>query len=87
MLPLRATVDLGSMAMKEYSAFPKAPAVLEHHHQIIVSYPGHSMGFFYSSAEMQSVYSIAPADWAKVSVCKSLVLYRNIRNVLLCVNN
>ena len=26
MLPLRARVDLGVMAMKEYSAFPKAPA-------------------------------------------------------------
>ena len=30
-----------------------------------VSYPGHSLGMFYPSAEMQSVYSAAPADWAK----------------------
>ena len=35
-LPLRARVDLGAMAMKGYSAFPKAPALLEPHHQIFV---------------------------------------------------
>ena len=34
-LPIRAKVDLGAMAMKEYSAFPKAPALLEPHHQIV----------------------------------------------------
>ena len=34
-LPFRARVDLGAMAMKEYSAFPKAQALLEHHHQIV----------------------------------------------------
>ena len=33
---LRARVDLGAMAMKGYSAFPKAlPALLEPHHQIV----------------------------------------------------
>ena len=31
-LPLRAAVDLGAMVMKEYSAFPKAPALLKPHH-------------------------------------------------------
>ena len=30
-LPLRARVDLGVMIMKGYSAFPKAPALLEPH--------------------------------------------------------
>ena len=30
-LPLQATVDLGAMAIKEYSTFPKAPALLEPH--------------------------------------------------------
>ena len=34
-LPLQARVDLGAMAMKGYSAFPKAPALLEPHHQIV----------------------------------------------------
>ena len=30
----------------------------------LMSYPGHSLGDSYPSAEMQSVYSTAPADWA-----------------------
>ena len=34
-LPLRATVELGAMAMKEYSTFPKAPALLDPYHQIV----------------------------------------------------
>ena len=34
-LPCRARVDLGAKAMKGYSAFPKAPALLEPHHQIV----------------------------------------------------
>ena len=34
-LPLRDRVDLGAIAMKGYSAFPKAPAFLEPHHQIV----------------------------------------------------
>ena len=33
-LPLRARVDLGAMAMEGYFAFPKAPTLLEPHHQI-----------------------------------------------------
>ncbi len=35
MLPLQASVDLGAMVIKEYSAFLKAPALLEPHHQIV----------------------------------------------------
>ena len=34
-LPLRARVDLGAIAMKKYAAFPKTPALLEPHHQIV----------------------------------------------------
>ena len=30
-----------------------------------VSYPGHSLGGSYPSAEKQSVYSTGPVDWAK----------------------
>ena len=33
-LPRRSRVDLEAMAMKECSAFPKAPALLELHHPI-----------------------------------------------------
>ena len=33
----------------------------------LVSYPRHSLGGSYASAEIQSVYSTAPADWANHS--------------------
>ena len=36
MLPFQARVDLGAMAIKGYSTFPKALALLEPHHQIVV---------------------------------------------------
>ena len=34
-LPLRTREDIGVMAMTEYSAFPKAPALLELQHQFV----------------------------------------------------
>ena len=36
MLSLQAKGDLEAMVMKGYSAFPKAPASLESHHQIVL---------------------------------------------------
>ena len=79
MLPLRARVDLGEMTMKGYSALPKATALLEPHHQIVVSYPGYSWGS-YPSAEMQSVYSMASADWAMFSlICICIYIYTSLR--------
>ena len=66
MLPLRARVNLGAMAMKECSAFPKAPALLEPHHQIGKCHIQNTHGGkSYSSSEKQSVYCKAPANWAK----------------------
>ena len=35
MLPLRAKVNERVTAMKRYSAFPKAPELLEPHHQML----------------------------------------------------
>ena len=35
MLPLCAMVDLGAITVKGYSTFPKAPSLLEPHHQIV----------------------------------------------------
>ena len=35
MLPLWPRVYLGAMAIKGYSTFPKAPALLESYHQIV----------------------------------------------------
>ena len=39
------------------------------------SYPGHSLGGgSYSSAEMQSVYSMATADWPRVTkICLKII--------------
>ena len=53
------------MAMKGYSAFSKALALLEPHHQIVKYHvqDTHLQGS-YPSAEMQLVYSTAQADWA-----------------------
>ena len=63
MLPLRARVDLGAMTIKEYPALPKASALLEPHHQIVlVSYPGHLLVGYYPSAEKLLEYYTAPAD-------------------------
>ena len=43
MLLPRARLDLGAIAMKEYSAFPKAPALQELHPQIVLC-TAHSLG-------------------------------------------
>ena len=51
MLPIRAKVDLGAMAMKGYSAFPKASPS-----DSLVSYPEHSYGGGYSSGDSVSAY-------------------------------
>ena len=50
----------GSDDNKWVLLIPKAPASLD----CFVSYPEQSLGEFYFSAEMQSGYSAAPADWA-----------------------
>ena len=44
---------------------PKAPALLEPHHQIVLCHIQDThRGGSYPSAEKQLVYSTAPADWA-----------------------
>ena len=53
-LPIRARVGLGAMAMKGYSAFSKAPALLKPQ--------GTRWEVSYSSAEVQLVYSIGPDE-------------------------
>ena len=64
MLPRRARVNLRTMAKKGCSAFPKTPASLEPHHQIVYCHIRTLIGGSYPSVEVQSVYSTAPADWA-----------------------
>ena len=53
------------MAINENSSFPKAPALLKSHHQFIVKNMSLVGREAYPSAEMQSEYSTALADWAK----------------------
>ena len=68
MLPLWARVDLGAMTIKGYSTFPKAPDITgTSPSDCLVPNLGHSLGVSYPSAEVQSVYSTATANW--VSVC------------------
>ena len=67
MLPLQVRIDLEAMAMKgilhilqSFGITRASPS------DCSVLYPGHQFvgrGGSYSSAEMQSVYSTAPADW------------------------
>ena len=68
MLRLEARVDLGALAMKEYSAFLKAPALLEPHQRIALCHKQDTRSGegSYSSTEKQSVYSTVPADWVNV---------------------
>ena len=72
MLPFQARVNLGMMAIKGCSAFPKASALLKPYFQIVKCHiqdslsrlaTGHSVGECKPSAEIQSVYSTAPTDW------------------------
>ena len=45
------------MALKWHTAFPKAPALLEPHHQIALSYTLHTLEGSYPSGEKLSEYS------------------------------
>ena len=66
-------VDQGAMTMKGYSTFPKAPALLEPQHQIVLCHiqDTYLEGGSYLSVEMQLVYFPAATDWA-FSVCELL---------------
>ena len=76
MLPLRARVDLGAMAIKRYSTSPQSSnitGVLPS--DCLVSYPGHSLGGVLPLCREAVVYSTAPADWARVCVCVYTYIY------------
>ena len=49
--------------MKEYCTFFRDPGLKPHHQMVLYHNPEHSLGGSYSSAEMQSAYSITPAEW------------------------
>ena len=67
-LHLQTRVDLGAMAKKRYSIFPRAPLTGSLQSDCLMSYLEHSSVEFYSLAEMQLVYFTAPADWAVIVI-------------------
>ena len=80
-LPLQTKVDLGVMAIKWYSTFPK----LLHYWNFINLFIVISrtlVGWFYPSAEVQSVNSTAPVDWARGGRINRLHLCRGVRTSL-----
>ena len=48
-----------------------------------MSYPGHSLVKSYLSAEMQSVYSTATANWAEVILCNKFSIFDKERIVFI----
>ena len=56
-------LNLGVMAMKRYPAFTTAPKLLKPIYYVM-SFSRDSSGESYQSAEMQSVYSATPSEWA-----------------------
>ena len=55
----------GSNANEEVLCIPQSSSITETSpSDCLVSYPGHSLGESYPSAEMQLVYSATPAEWA-----------------------
>ena len=64
------------MAIKGYSVFPKAPA--------LVPYSRNSLEESYPFAEMQPVYSAAPAYWA-IKVLGLFAFYNGISTYVGCL--
>ena len=63
-LQLRARVNVGTMARRRCPTFTKAPKLEPHHKIVWCHIQDTPWGGVLSSAEMQSVYSTVPADWA-----------------------
>ena len=81
MIPLWVRVDVGAMAMKEYSAFPKAPILLESHHQIVWCHIQDTdyEGVLLLCRDAICLYNKAPADWARCIECQNCYSYVNNR--------
>ena len=53
----------------------------------LVSYPGNSLVGSYPSTEMRSVYSTAPAVWARNNSCSMFSWIRNSKTGLFCLQS
>ena len=66
MLPLQSQSKPGSNGNKGVLCILQSSSITKASpSDSLVTYLGHSLGESYCSAEMQSVYSAAPADWVK----------------------
>ena len=65
LLPFRARMDLGAMAMKRYSTCPESQYYWNLTIRMFSVISGHTLGRAYPYVEVQSVYSTAPTDWAR----------------------
>ena len=66
---------LGSNGNKEVFCIPQSSRITgASPSDCLVSYPGHSLGESYPSAEIQLVYSIAQVDWARLQRGDSILL-------------
>ena len=77
MLPLWAKVDLGVIAMKVYSAFPKAPAHILDTCLVRKSYPSEEMQVFFSMiqiCEMLLVFN----NFMAIKIRPSIIYYTTI---------
>ena len=69
-LPLRARVDLGPIAMKGCSVFPKAPALREKSpSDFLQPYPGHSLGGGLKPLQRCSQCILQPEPTGKIYMC------------------
>ena len=59
MLPLRVRVDIGTMVMKGFQNFSRHLQYLNLTITLFNAIEGHSLGKFYSAAEIKSAYSTA----------------------------
>ena len=57
-------MNLRAMAMKGYCTFPKAPALLKPHHQIVCVISGHSLEGILPLCRYAVSVFYSPADWA-----------------------
>ena len=70
----------GSNGNERVLCIPQSPSItVTSPSDRLVSYPGHSLEGSYPSAEVQSVYSTAPANWAIHRVKCQTVLFQIIQ--------
>ena len=77
-----APIGPGSYENEEVCHIPQISSITEaSSSDCLASYQGHSLGESYPSAEMQSVYSAAPVDQARILLIH-LDIYNNRNNIV-----